>query len=660
MFLLSGVKYLLHRFNESTDLLVGMPVFKQDAGVVLINDKVFLRTDYNDASTFKEWLSQVKNTVSEANENQNYPYSVIRNVMGLELRIMVLLDTIHDPQLIINSEYDMVFSFQKDEELSLVVSYNAHCYRNETVNSIVSLLKGYLSTVLDDFNATMRSLDILSENEKQLLLHGLNATEAAYPREKTIHQLFEEQAERTPEAEAVVFEQTRLTYRELNKRANRLAYKLREKGVQAESLVGILIDRSVEMVVSMLAVLKAGGAYVPIDPDYPADRIAYMLEDSGAAWLLSRKGLAEGLAYVGEIIEVEQSESCEEHGDNLPPVNESSHLAYVIYTSGTTGKPKGVLIEHRNVVRLLVNDRMPFDFKEQDVWTLFHSYCFDFSVWEMYGALLYGGRLVVVSRTVAQDPARFVALLDEEGVTVLNQTPTAFYQVIREEAKREASHLQIRYVIFGGEALAPIQLKPWRGKYPASRLVNMYGITETTVHVTYKEIGEVEIASNASTIGKPIPTLGAYILDGSQQLAPLGVAGELYVSGEGVARGYLGRPELTAERFIANPWKAGERLYRTGDLAKWNSNGELEYRGRIDHQVKIRGHRIELGEIEATLLAHETVKECVVLALVSKEGDRYLCAYFVSEEELTASELRKHLGQTLPEYMIPSAYVRLS
>ncbi|WP_188754144.1 amino acid adenylation domain-containing protein, partial [Pedobacter psychrotolerans] len=293
--------------------------------------------------------------------------------------------------------------------------------------------------------------------------------------------------------------------------------------------------------------------------------------------------------------------------DNLVKVNGSSDLAYVIYTSGTTGIPKGSLVSHENVVRLFKTDRPLFDFDATDSWTMFHSYCFDFSVWEMYGALLYGGRLVVVSLAVARDPQSYLDLLVEEGITVLNQTPSSFYNLIEQDLLGGDQGLKLRYVIFGGEALSPGRLGLWSSKYPSTRLINMYGITETTVHVTYKEIGSAEISGDISNIGRAIPTLSCYVLDGEQQLVPIGVAGELYVGGAGVCRGYLNRPELTAEKFISNPFVEGDRLYRSGDLVRLLPTGELEYLGRIDDQVKIRGYRIELGEIEYVLNHHPQI-----------------------------------------------------
>ncbi|MCP4148493.1 MAG: amino acid adenylation domain-containing protein, partial [bacterium] len=494
-----------------------------------------------------------------------------------------------------------------------------------------------------------------------------------YPREKTIHGIFEEQVEKTPENEALSVPGAEgisetVTYGELNKMANSLAHQLRKDGVQPDTIVGIIAVPSVEMIAGILAILKAGGAYLPLPPDFPAQRVKYMLEDAAIGILLKQGENLTGISFDGWVIPLAATPASGAEKGNLLHVNQPGHIAYVIYTSGSTGKPKGALIEHRNVVRLMFNRENPFGFTDKDSWTMFHSYGFDFSVWEMYGALLYGGKLVVVPKNLLRDPALFLELLREEEVTVLNQTPTAFYQLIEEESAAVGTALKLRYIIFGGEALNPARLREWKEKYPETRLINMYGITETTVHVTFKEIGKEEIEKGRSCIGTPIPTLSTYIMNEDLKLLPVGVPGELCVGGKGVCRGYLNRPELTAEVFVNNPYKPGERLYRSGDLAVLTGmDGQMEYEGRIDHQVKIRGFRVELGEIEARLLKLEGVKEALVTVYDSMEpgtvGDKdetkYICAYIVSDSGMSVADLTAGLARTLPDYMIPSQFVEL-
>ena len=491
-----------------------------------------------------------------------------------------------------------------------------------------------------------------------------------YPRELSLSELFEAQAACTPEAIALRFEDTALSYRELNERANQLAHYLQRTGVGPEVLVGILIDRSVEMIVAVLAILKAGGAYVPVDPAYPFERLSFMVHDSGLRMLLTQERLSEVPGgYTGATLSLtEQWESIAgESIANLMSRAQPANVAYVIYTSGSTGRPKGVLVSHENVVRLLEATQSHFEFNQSDVWTLFHSYAFDFSVWEIWGALAYGGKLVIVPYWISRSAEAFHRLLVSEQVTVLNQTPSAFRQLIAaDELNGEDVELQLRLVIFGGEALEVQTLRPWFARHgdDIPRLVNMYGITETTVHVTYHPLtaADLELPSS-SVIGRPLECLQVYLLDERGQLVPIGVPGEICVGGTGLARGYLNRAELTSERFVPNPFATvpGARLYRSGDRARYLETGDIEYLGRIDQQVKVRGFRIELGEIEAVLASHPGLHEAVVVVKKDKSGAERLVAYMVGEgEEAVGKVLRGYLRERLPEFMMPQAFVSLS
>ncbi|MGG3660350.1 non-ribosomal peptide synthetase, partial [Bacillus pseudomycoides] len=504
----------------------------------------------------------------------------------------------------------------------------------------------------------LSEISIVSNVEKQKLLVDFNNTMAEYPRKKTIVDLFHEQAMKTPDRIALTIGKDNLSYSELHRKSNQVARLLQKQGAGREQVVGLLVNRSVEMIVGILGILKAGAAYLPIDPDYPEERIRYMLDDSGAEKLIVQYAEDVPAHYSGQVLGLWKREWEKEDPSDLEAEAGPEDLAYIIYTSGSTGQPKGVMVEHRNVIRLLFNDQSLFDFSEKDVWTLFHSYCFDFSVWEMYGALLYGGRLVLVPSFVARDPEAFAELLLKEKVTILNQTPTAFYQLSHQMKKLKPAEMPVRKVIFGGEKLSPLQLKDWKAAYPSTQLINMYGITETTVHVTYKEITEKEIETNISNIGKPIPTLQVYVLGSQKNLLPIGVGGEMYVAGEGVTRGYLNRPDLTEERFVENPFQPGERMYKTGDLARWLEDGNLEYLGRMDDQVKIRGHRIELGEVETQLLLCSGIREVFVQAFEEEQGQA-LAAYYTAEEELSPSGLRMELAKRVPFYMVPSYFIQL-
>ncbi|AMS12797.1 non-ribosomal peptide synthetase [Pseudomonas chlororaphis] len=535
-------------------------------------------------------------------------------------------------------------------------------------------LGGYLQTALESLvaalehspQAPLHGLDILPAAERQQLLYGLNPVRQ-FADSALIHQQVEAQAAAQPDATALIHEGRELTYGELNRRANRLAHRLLALGVRPDDRVAICVERGLEMIVGLLGILKAGAGYVPIDPAYPQQRIAYTLRDSEPLAVLAQAGTRQLLGELAvPLLDLDDPELNKQPSDNPQvPGLSSSNLAYVIYTSGSTGVPKGVMIEHRNVARLFAATQDGFAFNRQDVWALFHSFAFDFSVWEIWGALIHGGRLLVVPQLVSRSPDDCYALLCEASVSILNQTPSAFRQLIAAQERSPLKH-SLRQVIFGGEALETAILKPWyaRVENAGTQLVNMYGITETTVHVTYRALQAADARRlGASPIGGAIPDLQLYVLDARREPVPVGVVGELYVGGAGVARGYLNREALTAERFIDDPFRvdSGQRLYKTGDLARWNAQGELEYLGRNDDQVKVRGFRIELGEIEARLAACAGVREAVVIAREDEPGDKRLVAYLVGAEgvELQAAALREQLLLSLAEYMVPSAFVQL-
>ncbi|MCM3900875.1 MAG: amino acid adenylation domain-containing protein, partial [Pyrinomonadaceae bacterium] len=521
--------------------------------------------------------------------------------------------------------------------ITLQADYDIDLFEKSTIDRLLGHLSMILEGMIQHPSCPVLRLPILTAVERQQLLVEWNTSKARIPSYGTLHQWFEAQVARTPDAVALTHEGRSLTYQELNQRANRLAHALHERGVGSEVIVGLCLDRSLELVISLLAILKAGGAYLPIDLAYPKERLAFMLEDTRAPFLVTQSRLAADLpvnqAQVICVDDADLSEFQLHPTSNCLSGATAESLAYVIYTSGTTGKSKGALIRHQNVTRLFTATEPWYGFNERDVWTLFHSTAFDFSVWEIWGALLYGGRVVVVPFMISRSPEAFYELLARERVTVLNQTPSAFRQLIQAEETVGQRDLALRYVIFGGEALEIQSLRPWFERHgdQEPRLVNMYGITETTVHVTYRPLSKNDLESG-SVIGVPIPDLQIYILDGEKQPVPIGVAGEMYVGGAGLARGYLSRPELTAERFIPDHLtsRPGSRLYKTGDLARFLPGRDIEYLGRIDHQVKIRGFRIELGEIESVLCQHAMVREAVVMAREDTPGVKSLAAYLVT------------------------------
>ncbi|WP_323074014.1 non-ribosomal peptide synthetase [Mycetohabitans endofungorum] len=534
---------------------------------------------------------------------------------------------------------------------------------------VCAYMQQALHSLADALEATpdtaVQQLQVLPEAERQLLLQIWNATQQAYPAHRCVHQLFEAQVERTPEAPALVFEDQTFSYAQLNAQANRLAHQLIEWGVKPDTRVAICVERSPALVVGLLAILKAGGAYVPLDPSYPSERLMHILADAAPHIVLAD---AAGRAALGEAALAECTVLDPTILPALPDTNPlvaaltARHLAYVIYTSGSTGTPKGVMVEHAQVVRLFEATQPWYGFNEHDTWCLFHSFAFDFSVWELWGALRYGGKLVIVPHPIARSADAFYQLICEQGVTVLNQTPSAFKALMASQAYSALSD-QLRYVILGGEALEPAILQAWYATHDERhpQLVNMYGITEATVHVTYRPLRQQDSEQAGSPVGTRIPDLTIYLLDAHGQLVPLGAVGELYIGGAGVARGYLNRPTLTAERFVRDPFSAepDARLYKTGDVARYLPDGNLEYLGRNDEQVKIRGFRIEPGEIAACLTAHPQVRDAVVLATGEGAAKR-LVAYVQAEaDEQLASTLRAQVAASLPEYMVPSAFVRL-
>jgi len=481
-----------------------------------------------------------------------------------------------------------------------------------------------------------------------------------------IHQLFEAQALHLPAGVAAVFEDQILTYRELNERSNALAHHLLDLGVRSDAVVGLCVERSVEMLVGILGILKTGAAYLPLDPHYPPKRLALMLADANVGFMVTQEHLLLQLPREGMVIVCldRDLKHVEKQGVENPDVHVlPENAAYVIYTSGSTGKPKGVVVTHGNVLRLFTETQPWFNFSQDDVWTLFHSYAFDFSVWEMWGALFYGGKVVIVPYLVSRNPEAFHELLCRERVTVLSQTPSSFRQLVQADAHTvNPSRLALRLVIFGGEALELQSLKPWLERHGDERpqLVNMFGITETTVHVTYRRILHADVdARLGSMIGLSIPDLQLHLLDEHMNPVSEGELGEMYVGGQGLARGYCRRPELTAERFVPDPFnkEPGARLYRTGDLACLR-NGELEYLGRIDDQVKVRGFRIELGEIESAIMQYPGITECVVTAPQDEDGGKRLAAYVAGDNPLLdLDELRNSLKERLPDYMLPAVLI---
>ncbi|MDI9357601.1 MAG: amino acid adenylation domain-containing protein [Phycisphaerales bacterium] len=700
--LLSGYYLFLSAYSNERDIVIGSPFANRHyAGteemIGFFVNSLALRMHINFKDSLKSYIEQVHEIVQQGQHNQDIPFEQLVEALAVErdtsrhpiFQIMFGLQDFggeHDGTLLkpylANTEYSIPAKFdmttmiaEGKDGLSISCNYATSLYKRKSVDRFMRTYQFILTQIVKErLSNSLQKIKFVDEQEYKYLVYDYNKTEADYPKDKTIHQLFEEQVARTPNNIAVVFEDKQLTYQELNNKSNQLAHYLHDAyKTKADDIICLLLERSEWMIVAILGVLKSGAAYCPISPEYPEDRIHFILEDTNPKCLIVNIDVVFVNNIQLPIVDLRNEgllqtlETCTIHNSPLTIIN---NLAYIIYTSGTTGNPKGVMVEHVNVVRLFKVTEDKFDVTSRDVWSLFHEYFFDFSVWEIWGALVYGGKLWVVPNSCRKDLSIFYYESIVQGVTILNQTPTSFYaltEIIFKEADARANRLPYRRIVFGGEPLNKISVEPFHRAYPSVALVNMYGITETTVHVSYRHLFQsIETPSN---IGRIFDDLQGFILDGDRRLLPIGSIGELYIGGDGVARGYFNRPELTAKRFIKNPFQTEDdnkknrnsRLYKTGDLVRMLPDGNIEYIGRNDFQVKIRGYRVELGEIENKILEfknNKAINQAVVL--VNDKGDnKYLVAYLVASEELKTEELRNYLLSQLPEYMVPTAYVQL-
>lgn len=683
MILVSQLVILLSKYTGSPDIIVGAPIYRQKVEAEFINTVLPLRNRLEDDMTFKTLLLQVRQTVNEAVKNQNC--SMDKLVYQLDLpesdgpvrlfETAVLLDNIHDEKYISHIQCSMIFSFSRTQEaLKGTLKYDTSLYDKDSVERIISHFVNLLEKTLFNVDLPVSQIDVFTEEEKNKLLKDFNDTAAQYPADTTIHQLFEEQVEKTPEFIAVSAQGETVTYRQLNEKSSNLARVLREKGVKAGTVTALMVEPSVQMIASILAILKAGGAYLPIDVTTPMQRVQMLLDDSAANFFITKKKCIETIDFKKQVIDLEDKTLFNAPADAGDPgkidnINKSSDPAYVIYTSGSTGVPKGVMVEHCNILNYTYWRLKEYQQTSGDVALQLLSVSFDGFCANLYPTILSGGKIVLQSENLLEVIESVEKVIVDENVTTLSLTPS-FYKTILKKVQPQSLE-NIKFVVLGGEKAGKSLIRMSNDKAPHIKLINEYGPTENTV-TTAALVGMN--TGNASLAGKPIANNHVFILGPNLELMPVGVPGELCASGHGLSRGYLNNPQLTAERFVTNPFATGDshykKLYRTGDIARRHPDGNIEIMGRSDDQVKVRGYRVELGEIANRLLDHDNIKEAVVDVLeVGTENennlendspDHVLCAYIVTRDgELDIPQTREHLLAELPDYMLPAHFIKL-
>lgn len=679
MVLLASYSLFLSKLSGQEDLIVGSPIAGRshpdlEKMIGMFVNTLAVRLSPKGEKTFMDYLQDVKQTALEAFENQDYPFEeLVKNVQvqremsrnpifdamfvmqNMDMEDLKLKGTEIEPYPFEDniSKFDMMLSVRERQDmLSFCLEFNTSLFNRGTIEWWIKYFMQLLKQITKASDERLADVNMMPEEEKFHILSHFNDTKRVYPKNQTIQELFEYQVNRDPDQAAVVYANQSITYGELNKIANRLAWKLRDKGVQKGKIVGVMAEQSIEMAAAILSVIKAGGCYLPIDPEEPDERIQYKLNDSNVELAIAQSQFVERLKGI-DVLDVDLTANGDVKSTNLPLINHVGDLAYVIYTSGSTGQPKGVMVEHRNVIRLVKNTNyIPLDGNVRMAKTGAAS--FDASTFEIFGALLNGGTLYPVQKSILLDAENFDSFLKKNRITTMWLTSPLFNQLVQVKAELFGT---LEHLIIGGDALVPSFVNQARHKNPNLTIWNGYGPTENTTFSTCYLIDQD--FSEQVPIGKPISNSSVYIVNAENQPQPIGVPGELLVGGEGVARGYLNRPELTKEKFITNPFVAGERVYRTGDLARWLPDGNIEFMGRIDHQVKVRGFRIEPAEIETQLLKVTGVIEAVIVTRKDENGQSILCAYFKGDRKLHTEHLRETLSQSLPGYMIPSYFVQV-
>ncbi|MCT4599273.1 MAG: amino acid adenylation domain-containing protein, partial [Marinifilaceae bacterium] len=680
MGLLAAYNALLYRYTGQEDILVGTPIAGRSHPdlqyvVGMFVNTLIMRNSPKGEQSFIELLSKVKDTALEAYENQDYQFEMLVDKLGIkrDLSRNPLFDTMFAFHNMNKGSIDIagvkitdyknenrmakfdltLTAIDLDDGIFIELEYRTKLFKRETIERLGQHYLNIIEEVTKNPSIKLREINILSKSEKVKIIDGFNETESEYPMEKTLHELFEEQAEKTPDNIAIVCGNRKLTYRELNKKSNQLARLLRGKGVGPDVIVGIMVERSIEMIIGIYGILKAGGTYLPIDPQHPIERIKYMLQDSKTQVLLTQYSLQNKAEFDGEIINLDDEKTYGQNCMNLGKISKSTDLAYVIYTSGSTGNPKGVMIEHKSIINFIKGMTDEIDFSSNKTILALTTISFDIFLLETLLPLSIGMKVIIANENQQKNPWALNDLIINNQIDIVQVTPSRL-QLLIENEKNQSCLKELKHLLVGGEAFPQALFEKVKSRTEA-KIYNMYGPTETTIWSTVKDL----TTNNNVTIGKPIVNTQAYIVDKNNCIQPIGCKGELCIAGDGLARGYLNRQELTKEKFINNSYVLGERMYRTGDVARWLPDGNIEFLGRIDNQVKIRGYRIELGEIENQLMKYYKVKEAVVLDRKDEGNNKYLCAYIISDEEINLEEIREYLLKYLPEYMIPINFIKI-
>lgn len=675
--LLSVYNILLYKYSGQEDIIVGIPTTGRhhtdlNKIVGMFVNTLAIRNKITNDDMFEDFLRDVKDCILNGNENQNYRFSELvqnlkierdksRNPVFDTMFMHQNLDysSVKSEDLEISpidfhnktSKFDMTLSSTElKEDIKFSLEYCSKLFKKEAIERVSNSYIKIIEKIVDNPKIKIRDIEILSNEEKKEMVHSFNNTEAVYPKHKTVHLLFEEQVEKTPDNIAVIHDDVKVTYRELNERASNLAYILKENGVKPDITVAIMMERSIEMIIAILAILKAGGAYVPIDTGYPEERINYILKDSDSKYVLTAKSLIVN----GEDLHLDKDILYSGNHGNLQSLSNPNNLCYIIYTSGTTGYPKGVMIEHRELINYAYWGANQYVNNEKVNFPLYTSISFDLTVTSTFIPLITGNSIVIYNDDNWDNLIE--KMITESKVGVIKLTPSHMKLI---EGK-EFNNSSVRRLILGGENLSVNLAKNIDRSFAGNiEIYNEYGPTETTIGCMIHKYNPTLDNEKSVPIGKPIANAKVYILDRNLKPVPVGVKGELYISGDGVARGYINKPKLTEEKFIKNPFVEGQKMYKTGDLGRRLPQGTIEFLGRVDGQVKIRGYRIEIEEIESQLLKYDDIYETVVMSQQDKKGNNILYAYIVAEYEVPISELRNYLSKTLPDYMIPSYFYKI-